>query len=79
MRLELQKYDFDLCYVPGKKLQVADALSRNFQKEEDFTKENKNHDQFCKSTKLEEEIADLIWMEDMPITVQTQKSILNAV
>ena len=32
MRLELQKYDFDLCYVPGKKLQVADALSRNFQK-----------------------------------------------
>ena len=29
-RLRLQKYEFDFLYVPGKQLQVADALSRAY-------------------------------------------------
>ncbi len=36
-RLRLQKYDFNLTYTPGREMYTADALSRNFPKEEPVT------------------------------------------
>lgn len=42
MKISLQNYDFELKYISGKEIKVADQLSRAYLKDVNITKENKS-------------------------------------